>query len=450
MTRRSATVLVSLVLAGPLLSGRGEPPIELTHFLALTSAGANAKRELRAIAAQWHHSSAVMLVETLLFVPSREVKLDIIALLERKTGQRLGTDVQRWYDWIWRTAPGRHPRYAEFKARLYEAIDPRFAHYFDDDPPSTIRLDEIRWGGVVRDGIPPLDHPEMVAASEASYLADTDVVFGIDRNGDARAYPKRILAWHEMVRDRIGGEELSGVYCTLCGSMIFYRSTIGGVQHVLGTSGFLFRSNKLMYDQATESLWSTFTGEPVVGPLVGRGLVLEPLWVVTTTWGEWRRRHPATKVLSLATGHRRDYSEGAAYREYFATDKLMFAVPRLDDRLPSKAEVLALRSTKVPGQQLAIAADYLAKHPVFHTSLGPLELVVLTDATGGNRVYEAAGRRFVSWDGARSAVDSLGGRWTVTEEALTGPEGTKLQRQPAHRAFWFGWYSAYPETRLIR
>jgi hypothetical protein len=284
---------------------------------------------------------------------------------------------------------------------------------------------------VVRDGIPPLDHPAMIAAPQAGYLADTDVVFGIEWNGDARAYPKRILAWHEMVRDRVGGEELVGVYCTLCGSMIFYRSTIDGVAHVLGTSGFLYRSNKLMYDQATESLWSTLAGEPVVGPLVGRGLALEPLGVVTTTWGEWRRRHPETRVLSLATGHKRDYSEGAAYRDYFATDKL--------------------RSTAAPGHQLAIAEDFLVENPVFHTSLGPLELVVLTDVSGANRVYEAGGRRFVSWDGARSsAVDSLGGQWRVTEKALVGPEGAELRRLPTHRAFWFGWYAAYPETQLIR
>ena len=84
------------------------------------------------------------------------------------------------------------------------------------------------------------------------------------------------------------------------------------MRHNLGTSGFLYRSNKLMYDQDTQSLWNTIWGQPVVGPLVDRGIVLERLSVVTTTWGEWRRRHPDTKVLSLNTGYDRDYTEGAA------------------------------------------------------------------------------------------------------------------------------------------
>lgn len=116
-----------------------------------------------------------------------------------------------------------HPDYAEFKARLYEPIDPRFREYFERRPRSLIRLDEIRWGGVRRDGIPPLKNPAMLAASEAGWLQDGDVVFGMAINGDVRAYPKRILAWHEMFKDRIGGRELAGVYCTLCGALIHLR-----------------------------------------------------------------------------------------------------------------------------------------------------------------------------------------------------------------------------------
>jgi len=105
---------------------------------------------------------------------------------------------------------------------------------------------------------------------------------------------------------------------------ILYHTEHAGTVHELGTSGFLYRSNKLMYDRATQSLWSTLRGEPVIGPLVGQGIRLARGSVVTTTWGEWRRRHPHTSVLSIDTGHTRDYAEGAAYRDYFATDALMF------------------------------------------------------------------------------------------------------------------------------
>jgi Protein of unknown function (DUF3179) len=171
---------------------------------------------------------------------------------------------------------------------------------------------------------------------------------------------------------------------------------------------------------------------------------------VTTTWKEWKKRHPQTRVLSLDTGHARDYREGAAYASYFASDRLMFGVPRLDARLPNKAEVLALRFADAPGEPLAIAADYLFNHRVFHERIGKHDFVVLTDAGGANRVYAAGGRRFAGWDGEQSARDSDGGVWRVEEDRLRGPAGQTLPRLPAHRAFWFGWYAAYPQTRLVK
>ena len=198
------------------------------------------------------------------------------------------------------------------------------------------------------------------------------------------------------------------------------------------------------------SLWSTLTGTPVVGPLVGKGIVLESLYVVTTTWEEWRTRHPNTQVLSLDTGHQRDYSEGAAYREYFAMERLMFTVPKRDDRLPDKAEVLALRLPQVPGEALAIAADFLATRPVYRARIGNVNMVVLTDASGANRVYESREVMFASWDNAAAARDGRGNVWRVDESRLTGPNGETLKRLPAHRVFWFGWHPAYPDTRLVK
>ena len=406
------------------------------------------------IGAEWQDGYAALLIELLGFLTERQTQAGVVALLDRAAGRPLGDDLDRRYAWLWSINPRPHPDYAEFKAALYEQIDPRFREYFANDRQTLIRLDEIRWGGVRRDGIPPLKNPPMVGADQAGWLADGHVVFGIEIDGDARAYPKRILAWHEMFKDRVGGREVTGVYCTLCGAMVLYDSVVAGTHHELGTSGFLYRSNKLMYDQATKSMWSTLGGNPVVGPLVGQGIELLPLQVVTTTWGAWRARHPQSRVLSLATGHQRDYAEGVAYRDYFANDKLMFGVPRLDARLPNKAEVLALRSAQPPAgalaETLAIAADYLRAHPVHHDRLGPQELVVLTDASGANRVYAAGGVRLASWDGVDSATDREGVRWRVDEGGLHGPAGQQLARLPAHRAFWFGWYAAYPQTRLVK
>ena len=433
----------------PAVQRRGFVPLEV--FMAV--AGNDEARALAALArieADWHLSSVALLMEMLHYVPNRSVLARLVALIEKATGRGFNGDVDAWYEWWWSADRPLHPDYAEFKARLYETIDPRFREYFAGRPEALIRLDEIRWGGVRRDGIPPLKNPKMVAARDAGWLQDDNIVFGVAINGDVRAYPKRILAWHEMFKDRIGGRELAGVYCTLCGALVLYDAAVGGVQHELGTSGFLYRSNKLMYDHATKSLWSTLSGAPVVGPLAGKGIELKALYVVTTTWKEWRTRHPETRVLSLDTGHQRDYSEGAAYSDYFGTQRLMFTVPRHDARLPNKAEVLALRLPQARGETLAIAADFLATRPVYQDRVGSVNMVVLTDASGANRVYESRELAFTSWDNAATVRDSLGRTWRMDESRLSGPNGETLNRLPAHRAFWFGWHAAFPDTRLVK
>lgn len=402
----------------------------------------------------WHRKYIPMMIESMNYTSSSLVRYSLDKLLFEKTGYMHADDTNDWYHWLWNQPESIAEDYAEFKAKLYQQIDPLFEEYFTDRQTSArIRLDEIRWGGVVQDGIPPLRDPEMLHANEQTYLADDNIVFGVKIKGEARAYPKRILAWHEMFTDTFGegdsAEPIAGVYCTLCGTVIIYKTRHKGVDHKIGTSGFLYRSNKLMYDQATSSLWSTVRGEPVVGPLVDKGIALEHLSVVTTTWGEWKRRHPDTSVLSLNTGHRRDYGEGVAYNDYFSTDRLMFNTPFGDSRLKNKQEVLALRFQGAPNKQLAIDTDFLRQNPVFYERVGKQKFVVLTDSSGANRVYEPAGVQFVKYDQDKTLTDTNGQTWSLTEEALINSMGKRLERLPYHRAFWFGWHAAFPDTRLI-
>lgn len=128
----------------------------------------------------------------------------------------------------------------------------------------------------------------------------------------------------------------------------------------------------------------------------------------------------------------------------------MFGVPKLDKRLPNKAEILALRLPQVPGEALAIAADFLTTRPVYHVRIGNVNMVVLTDASGANRVYESKDVTFASWDFAAAVRDSRVKVWRLDEARLTGPNGETLKRLPAHRAFWFGWHAAHPDTRLVK
>ena len=353
---------------------------------------------------------------------------------------------------MWALPYAPHPDYSVFKAELYARIDPRFRAFFPPRVKADIRLDEIDWGGVSVNGIPPLRSPKTIPAAQAGWLRDGHLVFGILVNGVARAYPKRILAWHEMAIDRLGGIDLTIVYCTLCGTVIPYESGAGGRHFTFGTSGLLYRSNKLMFDEETRSLWSALEGMPVAGPLTGSGLRLPFHSVVTTTWGEWRRDHPSTTVLSLETGYERNYAEGVAYRDYFATDRLMFEVPTSDTRLKNKAEVLVLRS-EILGKNarpVAIAVERLRREPIYAFDAAGRRFVVVTSPGGANVVYERGTHSFAPQRADAGIRDTDGRRWRTLPDALVSETGARLARVPAHRAFWFGWIAQHPETVLFK
>jgi len=419
-------------------------------FVNLVTADENGKKKsLDYIRKNWEPSFTIMMLEVIYLTRGPAITAEYLKLMEEKTGKEFGYNIDAWYEWIWNKENLDHEQYADFKALLYSIIDPKFAAYFNSNYKSKIRLDEVRWGGVVQDGIPPLRNPKMISAAEATYLEDSNIVFGLEVNGDVRAYPKRIMAWHEMFVDNVGELPVAGVYCTLCGSMILYKTEVNGFNHEIGTSGFLYRSNKLMYDKKTQSLWNTLWGRPVIGQLANEDIELERMSIVTTTWGEWIQRHPGTKVLSLNTGHQRDYREGAAYNQYFATDELMFTVPKLDKRLKNKDEVLGLIFVDYADMPFAVSSAYLSKNSIYQNKIGEKDFVVFTDKSGASRVFESKGKKFTDWDRQYSIKDSNETEWTLSESKIMSSDGDILYRLPAHRAFWFGWYSAYPNTKLI-
>ena len=454
-----ATLILGLVeLTFPQISAdsadgwrRQAPPLDL-FLQAADQWGTGAQPILDAISVFWRDAYTPMIVELAVIAPYPETRTEMFRFLRRETGRAFGEDTQRWMKWVWQQPYDPHPEYLDFKRTIYSLIDPRMAAFFPAGARSLIRLDEVQWGGVHVNGIPPLDHPKTIAADQADYLKDRHVVFGLSINGQARAYPKRILAWHEMALDTLGGVEITLVYCTLCGTAIPYHSVVGGEHRTFGTSGLLYRSNKLMFDHESKSLWSTLLGEPVIGELVGSELKLDYLPIVTTRWGEWRSRHPGTTVLSLDTGHERDYREGRAYRDYFSNDALMFDVPEGDRRLKNKDEVLAMLLSPASGgeeEALAVSARFLRKTPVFRTELAGRTLTIVTTSAGANRVFNTRDRKFERLLDDGRVLDDGGEAWKVTEGALVSGD-VRLERVPAYRAFWFGWFAQFPETKLIR
>jgi hypothetical protein len=371
---------------------------------------------------------------------------DAQLLLRQLTKQNFDNNWFRWQEWLSQQMIPLPPQFIEWKSALLQLIDPNFGRFLYAEAPLRIRAEEIVWGGVKVDGIPALMNPKLSNATEADYLRGNDVVFGVEINGDARAYPHRLLDSHEMLNDVVGGQPVSLAYCTLCRAGILFDTKVGDRVFTFGSSGLLYRSNKLMYDHQTESLWLTIPGEPVSGKLADSGLKLKQLPVVVTTWERWRKQHPTTKVLSLDTGYNRDYRAGAWYGEYFASPELMFPVPLRDARLQPKDEVFALL---LNGQPKAYALKKLKKQPVVNDRVGNEAIVLLRESkTGAVRAYFRRSQEFRKFDG-ETAESSDGKQWRVTEAALMDTTtGERLLRASGHIAYWFGWINFYPHTQL--
>lgn len=391
-----------------------------------------------------------------------------IEALEALSGQEFGDDWPAWVEWYGRTELVPPPGFTSWKGLLLGRIDPQFDNFLRDEYPSRIRVEEILWGGVGVDGIPPLENAPMIPGREADYLLDDEPVFGLEINGEARAYPLRIIDNHEMANDTIGGVPVSIAYCTLCGAAVAYDGRGPDNQtYTFGTSGFLYRSNKLMYDRLTETLWNQLTGRPVLGELADSDIQLDTLPIVLATWADWLRQHPDTLVLDRDTGiyPASFYEPGVLYGGYFASDGTMFPVWQRSDALPDKAFVYTLF---LDGQPKAYSVDALAEAKVVNDTLGQTAVVLIapndpvtvsgedrrlgsvTYTNGAEvRAYERSEELFLPGPEPGSIADSQGGVWQVTEQALIGPAGRELPRLPGHLAYWFGWYAFFPDTLLF-
>ncbi|MDA1179200.1 MAG: DUF3179 domain-containing (seleno)protein [Planctomycetota bacterium] len=206
---------------------------------------------------------------------------------------------------------------------------------------TVVDIQDIRAGGPPKDGIPALSRPGHIKGSVADYLKLHDRVIGVVSGNAARAYPLRILNYHEIVNDTIGKTPIAVTYCPLCDSAAVYdrRTPLG--EREFGVSGLLFNSNVLMYDRrgTPESLWSQVRTTGISGPGADRRLTALPCEL--TTWESWLVRVPDTLVLSIETGHQRDYLRNP-YDEYFTNQELMFPVSPANPILSNKERILGV------------------------------------------------------------------------------------------------------------
>jgi len=517
------------------------------------------------------------LIDIAYFARSDEVGTVVLETIASLTGEEMGW--QGYFEWAGENDIALPSNYEEFKGQLLATfVDPEFQRFF---PPGSLEtanenMVEAVWGGVGVDGIPSLVNATQITPEEAQdeglfqftqfcrddncdYPAEDELVFGVSIDGDSRAYPLRLLNWHEMFNDVIGhapmfdapdgeqvcnfraptmffakgkadgdwifiGGESAGcpedgwvqlehivwdemdgdveailaelpnvedgedpmvrgiaghiegkpvmlAYCTLCGAGVLYDVTIPDLTYTdfdgetvemgdtvleFGSTGMLMRSNKLMYDRNTDTVWNAITGEPAFGPLADSGVVLDVLPVVVTDWASWLEQHPDTSVLSLDTGYQRNYSNGGAYEDYFNSTELMFPSWQQDTEIAeNKDMVFALR---LQGQAKAYPLATIIPERVINDTVGDTDLVIVADATpdrdffepGGAavRAYNSNGLTFSAGDDDTTLVSDDGREWQLTEEALIADDGETLERIGGHLAFWFGWFGFYPDTEV--
>ena len=411
--------------------------------------GGERRDAARALLERGEPDVAAGVVDLLFFIPRarRGAATNVLeGILDEKGGDS-------YWDWV--EVIGRRqditpaPGYAEWKRSLLGRIDPRYTAVFYPGAPARIRLEEIVSGGVPFEGIPAIDDPPLVAAADVGRrLNDDELVFGAVDDGEARAWPRRYLSWHEMLNDEVGGRPVTLSYCTLCGSAVLFDAAAQKGRRTFGTSGLLYRSNKLMVDRESFTLWSNLTGEPVVGRLARGDLRLPLLPLVTTTWGSWRERHPQTTVLLLddERGWRPEvvYRPGAADR---ARHGVSFPVWVRSDRLPDDAEVWGMR---LDGRARAWPTEALESTGVLNDRVGSVPVVLVVEPEGGGvRTYRRPGTEELERRDADRLRAPDGTLWTMTEEALVGEDGEPGgERLAGHRSFWFGWYSFHPDTEV--
>ena len=337
----------------------------------------------------------------------------------------------------------------------------------DSFPSPLIDISDILSGGPPPDGIPPIDSPEFVDVVAAdAYLSDREPVVEVEINGDARAYPVQVLIWHEIVNDTVGSEPVAVTYCPLCNSAVTFKRTVQGQVNSFGTSGSLYNSALVMYDRATESLWTHFDGKAVVGFLAGEQL--EPIASSLVSWGEFKEAHPEGQVLDRdRTGHRRGYGTNP-YQGYDNPDSSTYFPTALDERAKAKQRVVGVT---IADSSKAWSLDLIGSdgRSVTEDSLAGTDLVIFFNpgqgsgvdtsdiaegkAVGTVKVFDTVldGQRLsfrATDDGYQDS--ETGSSWNIFGEAIDGElQGAELVEIPHLDTFWFSWSSYRPGTEAV-
>jgi hypothetical protein len=303
-----------------------------------------------------------------------------------------------------------------------------------------VHPDEILSGGPSKDGIPSIDNPKFQPAEEADkWLNDNDLVLGLDYKGTVKAYPHRILNWHEIVNDKVDDERVLVTYCPLCRTGIAFKPIVDNEEVEFGTSGKLYNSELVMYDRKTDSYWAQSLGKAIIG--LSTGQVLEKVPLDTVRWKDWKKVHPDTQVLRKPAGFIRDYDRNP-YSGYENNDGLYFPVDNKDDRLKPKIIVYGVefdKSAKAYSEddvkQEKLINDIVGNVPIAVVWYNDLNTVKIFERTlnGETLEFELSDNKI---------IDNKNNEWTVKDMK------EKLEIVDTFGHFWFAWAAFFPDTEL--
>jgi hypothetical protein len=334
----------------------------------------------------------------------------------------------------------------------------------DGAPEPLVDLDEIRSGGPPPDGIPSIDDPKFIGVDEVDFLEENEPVLAVDIDGDVRAYPVQILMWHEIVNDTVGGVPVAVTYCPLCNSAVAYDRRVDGQVLEFGTSGLLWNSALVMYDRQTETLWSHFTGQGIVGELTGTEIEKFP--VATVAWGAWRDANPDGLVLSRDTGFDRAYGRNPYPGYDDVTSQPFLFEGDVDGRYTAMTRIVGIEvgddALGVPlitlQEERVVAADVGGTDVVIFWEPGTASALDASDVAGGDDIGATA--VFVPGVDGRSLTfsatddgfvdDETGSTWNLFGRAIDGPlAGSALEAIPHVDTFWFAWSAFRPDSAII-
>jgi hypothetical protein len=269
-----------------------------------------------------------------------------------------------------------------------------------------VPAEHVLAGGPKRDDIQSVDAPRFASLEEATWVLADNPVLGVSLGGEAHVYPVHLMERHQIVNDTLGGKPIAVTYDPLSGVPRGFERSVDGKVLDFGVAGLIYNATFLMYDRATQSLWSQFRGDAIAGPLAGRKL--RPAQVRQETLASWLERHPDSKVLAPPS-ERIDYRY-SPFTSYWLTNRIPSRVDAEDRRFHAKEVVLGVEKD---GKRRA----YLGS---------------LVTQSGGTVDDEFQGRRVHLQYSSRDATF----RWEVPDDVEV-TEG-----------YWFAWKAFHPDTEV--